>query len=266
MVLQKSARAVPALERGLAILETVAEDDGGRSFGELVKRLSLPTSSAARILGVLVERGYLARDEASGAYRIGAGLSALALGQPFVEVLRREALPVVRSLCSATGNTALFVHWNGRTLQCLAKAMDEGAIAMQQVGDVRSDVLRYPWSPFVYEALSPASRARALGESAKATDRRNAGDRTIDAAALEKQLRFFDKHGYVRDDGHAIRRLGAPVRAADGTLAGALGLGGTVQSLPADRVEQAAAHLVAHADCLSRAIGWRPTRDTGDAT
>ena len=53
---------VPALERGLKILEMLSEHPSGLLMGEM-KELQLPAASLYRMLVTLAELGYIIRDE-----------------------------------------------------------------------------------------------------------------------------------------------------------------------------------------------------------
>ena len=57
--------AVPALARGLDILETLAQHEGGLSLSELARALDLSPSAAFRSVVVLEQRGYILRDAIS---------------------------------------------------------------------------------------------------------------------------------------------------------------------------------------------------------
>ncbi len=66
---------VPALERGLGILELLAEHPGGLFMSEM-KSLGLPSASLYRMLVTLTELGYVVRDDGDR-YRIGRKLLSL---------------------------------------------------------------------------------------------------------------------------------------------------------------------------------------------
>lgn len=96
---------VPSVERLFELLETLAKRPGGVTFPELVAGLRLPKSGAFRMLTTLVHLGYVAKDEASG--RITLTRKILALGNSSIcqYNLVEEALPFMRQLRDATGET-----------------------------------------------------------------------------------------------------------------------------------------------------------------
>ena len=71
------AYPVPALEKGLDIIETLAAAAEPQSLAELASRLERSRSELFRMLACLERRGYLARDEVAGKYALTLKLYAL---------------------------------------------------------------------------------------------------------------------------------------------------------------------------------------------
>jgi DNA-binding IclR family transcriptional regulator len=89
---------VPALERGLSIIEMFSASERALSMGEIAERLQLTQSAIYRIVQTLVERGYL-RKTAKSIYELGprvvsSGFSWLAsrdiveIAMPWLNALR----------------------------------------------------------------------------------------------------------------------------------------------------------------------------------
>lgn len=97
--------AVPNLQRGMAILELLAGSQRSATIAELSERLGYPTASVFRITQELAELGYLSRDPASK--RFALTNKFLLLGQPQGRDrgLVEAALPALRGLHKATGET-----------------------------------------------------------------------------------------------------------------------------------------------------------------
>ncbi len=69
---------VPALERGLLMLQAFSRDEPVESLGELARELDLPRATVFRLADTLEHLGFLVRDPDTGEYRVGA--AALQLG------------------------------------------------------------------------------------------------------------------------------------------------------------------------------------------
>lgn len=76
---------VPALERGLRMLQAFSKDVPVQSLGELARELDLPRATVFRLADTLEHLGFLIRDVETGEYRVGA--AALKLGWNYLSAL-----------------------------------------------------------------------------------------------------------------------------------------------------------------------------------
>lgn len=111
------AYPVPALEKGLDILETLAAASEPRSLAELAAGLERSRSELFRMLACLEQRGYLSRDEASGKYGLTLKLYSLTHAHAPMEKLLGAARRPMQALTEATGESChLSVLDRGRLL------------------------------------------------------------------------------------------------------------------------------------------------------
>lgn len=89
---------VPALEKGLDILEALAADSVPQSLAELAAKLDRSSSELFRMLNCLEKRGYLFRDPVSGKYGLSLKLYALSHTHSPVEKLLQAAVSPMQSL------------------------------------------------------------------------------------------------------------------------------------------------------------------------
>ena len=94
---------VPALERGLKILEMLSEHPSGLLMGEM-KELQLPTASLYRMLVTLTELGYIIRDE-HDRYHLGRKLLSVGYKGISNATLPEKAAPFMRKLRDLTNET-----------------------------------------------------------------------------------------------------------------------------------------------------------------
>lgn len=97
---------VPALTRGLQVLELLAEEEAELSLKSINRRLDIPTPSLWRILKVLMENGYLLFDRDRRTYRLG--YKFLYLGNIFMSRMgfRSRARGHLKQLMERCGETA----------------------------------------------------------------------------------------------------------------------------------------------------------------
>lgn len=116
--------SVPALERGLDVLETLSQVPEGLGISELATRLSLNKNSVFRITHSLTARQYLERDPLTKRFRLSSKLMGLGLPQVGDVSLVEEALPLMRELRDETRET----------VQLGIRVGDEGVIIEQVSG------------------------------------------------------------------------------------------------------------------------------------
>jgi DNA-binding IclR family transcriptional regulator len=105
---------VQSLERALDLLEALAgADDLGVS--EIAAQTGLVPSTAHRLLGTLVARGYASQNPATGRYLLGYKLLELTSGvQDRIGRLRTAARPHLETIQGETGETTNLVVLEGR--------------------------------------------------------------------------------------------------------------------------------------------------------
>ncbi len=92
----------PALEKGLDVLELLAAEGAGLTQKQVAQRVGRSVGEIFRMLAVLEQRGYVARDRRTGEYTLTLRLFRLATQYPPTRRLQQAALPVMESLAAAT--------------------------------------------------------------------------------------------------------------------------------------------------------------------
>ncbi|GGA86670.1 IclR family transcriptional regulator [Neiella marina] len=97
--------AVPALDKGLDVLEYLATKSIPLSQKEIADGIGRTANEIYRVLVGLEQRGYLIRDELSGKYRISLKLFTLAKRVSPVDKLRQVAIPIMEDFAVAYGHS-----------------------------------------------------------------------------------------------------------------------------------------------------------------
>jgi DNA-binding IclR family transcriptional regulator len=98
-------QSVPALERGLLILEHLAQSRRGVTLSQLTSRLQLPRSTGHALLLTYQRCGYVQRDRETGRYRLGSRLHTLANMALAGHTLRSHCSSFLHRLMQETGAT-----------------------------------------------------------------------------------------------------------------------------------------------------------------
>ena len=97
---------VPALTRGLMVIEALSEDPYEMNMLELSEVLGIPKASLWRILTVLRERGYIILDQKRHTYRLGFKLMYIGNTMLSGSHFRSLARDYLKRLAQETGETA----------------------------------------------------------------------------------------------------------------------------------------------------------------
>lgn len=113
---------VPALEKGLDILEALASSRVGQTLSELATSMNRTTSELFRMLNALERRRYIERDPISGKYSLTLGLYELAHTHSPIEKLLRAATIPMRVLAQRVKESCHVSTLNDGRLLVLAQA------------------------------------------------------------------------------------------------------------------------------------------------
>ncbi|WP_209326918.1 IclR family transcriptional regulator [Pseudoalteromonas sp. PA2MD11] len=101
----KNKYAVPALDKGLDILEYLANKGSACSQSEIATGLDRSANEIYRVLVGLESRGYLIRDEFSGRYSLSLKLYNLSRSISPIDQVRQCAIPYMEDLVVSVGQS-----------------------------------------------------------------------------------------------------------------------------------------------------------------
>jgi DNA-binding IclR family transcriptional regulator len=106
-----AAETSQTLDRGLRVLEAVAESADGLTVTELAMALGIGRTVVYRLVVTLENHAYIRRSS-DGKCRLGLGV--LALGRQVQPIVRDTSLPALRLLADAVGATAVLTIVDGQ--------------------------------------------------------------------------------------------------------------------------------------------------------
>lgn len=225
-------QSVPALERGLLILEHLAKSRNGVTLAHLTQKLQLPRSTSHAILLTFQRCGYVQRDEETGRYRLGFRLHALANMALSGISLRGHAAPHLYQLMR---NIGLTVH--------LAILEEGEAILIDRIEPPGAPRLA-TWvgkrmglhCTALGKALIAKLPENELSDMIRRQGMMRYNENTI--ASMKKLRMACDsvlQLGYAIDDEEeeiGIRCIGAPVLNNMGEVVAAISISGTKNQIP----------------------------------
>ena len=223
--------SVPALERGLAILEIVAKSRNGYTFSQLAERLEFPKSSVHALLVTLERLGYLQQMESTGRYVTGLNLVRIATAASHGITLRQKAGPVLCDLTQRTGLTAHMAILEHNEAILVAKVEPSGTIPVATWLGKRIDYHCTSMGKALIAWLAEDEVRQLVKERRMLRHNENT---ICTLERLKAELLRTRKVGYAVDDEEeeiGIRCVGVPVIDGSGEVAAAISVSGTVQQI-----------------------------------
>lgn len=218
----KTARTAAAthrsLERGLAVLEAVAQSAPPASLTETARRLGLHRSTAHHLMQTLVSAGYLRQDPDTRGYELTARLYALTGRLWSAAQLAEIAQPLLEQLTRATGEGTSVATWVGGVVRIAAKCEPDGPVRVVQDVGAERPIHCTAVGKALAAWLPPAEVRAAL---ARAPLARLTPKTITTPKGFEAELRRIREAGYAVDDEEqyeGLRCIAMPVFAYTGQV------------------------------------------------
>lgn len=250
-----SAQVAPAAHHTLSIVTFLSKQRGPTPATTVATALGLPRSTVYRLLGVLVEHGYVIHYPEEQRYGVGIAAFELSSGFTRQEPLARLGAPILASLVDKVGESAHIAVLNGRDVVYIVEER-----APHRPGLVTEVGVRLPShvtaSGRALLATLPASQLRALFPDAAAFTRRSPGD-AYSLRRLRAVLDGVRMRGYGTEDGDVtdgLASVAVAVRDHAGWPAAGIAVTFPREHVPVERREALAEEVRHHAAELSRRI------------
>jgi DNA-binding IclR family transcriptional regulator len=180
----------PALEKGLDLIEILAEEAGAFTQKELAERAGRSVSEIFRMLGVLERRGYLVRDRLTGRYTLTLKLFVLGNRHQPTRRLQAAALPVMQDLAEAIGQSCHLVVATENRMTVVAQAEPRGPMVFTVKQGADFPLSAHRVSARVLAAFAATARQDEMLQAMIVEDR------TPESSALRNRLNGIAREGY----------------------------------------------------------------------
>ena len=251
-----ATQPIQSLDRGLVLLEAVANARGPLSLSELMPVLGIDRSSVFRLANTLVRRGFLVQLPESKRYALGSSVWRLASLFRFENVLLQVARPYVDALAADAGETTHVAIRQGAKAVLIERQLTANVLGVTGAGLGAAVALHSTGvgkaliADFDRDGLAQLFGGEKLPRFTRFT--------ITTAAALAEACQRTRACGYAVDDEeeHAgVRCIGAPIRDASGAVVAAVGISAPVARLPREAVKKAGARVAAAAAAIGRELG-----------
>jgi DNA-binding IclR family transcriptional regulator len=246
--------SAPALEKGMDIIELLAEAESGLTVSDIAQRLDRRMSELFRIIVVMERRGWLQKDTETSRYSVAYHLLKLAHRGTPAQTLSSAAAPVMHELSTRINQSCHLVVRSGI----------QGLVVLRQENQRRHANLSVRLGAVIELAdscsghvllahLEPDERSALLGSLPKL---RGVARSRLDAIIERIRKRGFELQKSPLTAG--VTDISYPIRGFDGHVVAALTvpyLHAFDDSLPTS-VEQTRKQLEDAARRISRSLGW----------
>ena len=219
---------VPAIERGVRILEMVSKSANGLTFSQIAQRMDFPKSSVHSILITFERLGYLQKLESSGRYVVGLNLARIGSAPSHGMTLRQKAGPVLCNLTQKTGLSSHLAILEGKDALLIGKVQPYGSSPVATWIGKRIDY----YCTSLGKALIAWLPEEEIDQLVKERQMLRYNENTIcTLARLKEDLARTRQLGYSLDDEEeeiGVRCVGAPVMSATGEVSAAVSVSGQV--------------------------------------
>jgi len=251
------AGLVGALLHGLAVLDMFDRERTVLGIGEMARQLGVHRSTASRLAATLAAAGYLEPVGEQGRYRLAGKLAALGELATAGDDLRRAALPPLRNLVAALGETGHLAVLDGSEALTVAVVDGWHTVRMHSFVGKRSPA----YASAMGKALLAGLGADEVTALYPAADGRLEA-RTARTISTLQQLR--PHLAEVRERGYAVDQeeledglccVGAPLYDRTGAVIASISLSGPAARIHAATVPPIAAEVLHTAQRISRRLG-----------
>ncbi|MCE9648465.1 MAG: IclR family transcriptional regulator [Parvibaculum sp.] len=155
--------SAPALEKGLDILEFLAEHADGGTLADIASGIARTKGEIFRMLAALEARRYIARDTADERYRITDKLFRLGLRQPKYRALVETASPFMDAFADATRYPCHLAIPTGDQIAVIARAESNELVGIAVKVGYRQSLLDTGSGMCLLAFMSGEDSARAFG-------------------------------------------------------------------------------------------------------
>lgn len=255
----RTPNGLRAVQRAVTVLRVLADHPAGVSLAELTRITEIPMTTVHRLLAVLREAD-LARETAEGLHAVGP--TSVVLSGAFVEGLdlRDQARPVMRRLVDATQETCHLGVLATGLIVYLDKIDSPNPVRMfSRVGGT---------NPALTTAMGRSILAYASDDTVAATVEaiERLSKQAVEKDALAALLAQVRKDGYstdLEDNEVGICCVGAPIFDHERHVVAAISVSTPTSRFKRARLRTLGGLVRAHADDISRSLGWHPARAAG---
>jgi DNA-binding IclR family transcriptional regulator len=246
---------IAALQNGLAVLDMFSSERQTLTVAEIARRLEIHKSTASRIASTLVSSGFLRAAHVGTGFQLTGKLTRLGNLAASDTALSTAAMPYLRELVDALGETCHLGVLEGGEAVTAALVDGVHAVRLHSYVGKRSPAHCTALGKVLLADMPPAQLLELypdevlIGQTEQSVTSR---------AVLLAQLESIRLRGYAVDDEElepGLRCVAAPVRGPDGAVVASLTVSGASARMTRGGLDAAAGRIQDAAERLSASLG-----------
>ncbi len=261
--MMEAGRAYQSLDRGLRVIEAIADLDGSATVAAVARKTGLPRSTVHHLLRALVEFDYLVQNPDTRSYTLSYKVFRLTRRTWSREQLSKIAAPYLEELSRCTKEGSSLAVLRDGVVTVVAKREPEGPVrVVQEVGAVRPI-----HCTAVGKVLAAWAPEREIDSIISRTVFRAYTNKTITLpAAFKRELARIRATGFAFDNEEhdpGIRCLASPVRDHSGDVRASLCVVGPSNHILKRRMPELRRALADVSAKLSDRLGYVSGEEAG---
>lgn len=221
--LNKINSPAPALSRGLDVLDIISKNVS-IGFNDIAEKLELNSSSVNRLLKVLLQYGYIAKN-LDNKYELGLKAYALAQKESPWRILISNCEPILKKLNKSFGITSILVGYDEKEMICLDKSVNVDNISLMDQGKTLRNYISRPWGIVFLSTLREPVLSEFIEYSKPYTKEKSI---IPTSEVINDFINFFIKNGYADDMGiitKKTRRISVPIYNHNNNIIASISIG-----------------------------------------
>ena len=251
--------SIQSLDRGLTILEAVANREGPVSLSELTDLLEIDRSSVFRLASTLKRRGFLAYPTGRKEYVLGPSLWRLSHKYNWGKMLIRISHMHLKALAAETNETAQLAIRDDKQAVFIdsVTATNQILCISGRIGET-TPLYCTAHGKALIAGLTTAELRQLLGPEPLHQHTRRTAKSIKELAKVGTALK---EHGFVTDDEEyhqGVRCVAAPIVSNDGQILGSIGISAPSTRFPVQRFQECGEEVRRIAGEISKLLNEAP--------
>ena len=261
---RSTSYSIAVLDRAIGILNFLSSADAGLSLGEIAAATGLPKPTVFRILAVLGEHDFVEINPDTTSYSLGFTLVRLADVRRRQSNLHSVALPVMRQIRNALGETIVLSVRSGDSRVHIDSL--EGTHAMRRMADLGLHAPLYAGASS--KILLAGMEDDEIDEYLARVERIPIQESTITKAEdLRREVTLIRERGYAESRGEFISdgggAIAVPIKDYEGRTVAAMDVLTPLQRYTPEHREKCIELMTAGGRQISERLGYRETKRKG---